>query len=102
MTAEPKPSPVGSDPAAGHHELAKECIRNADRINLLRLWGVSVFFLLFLVLGGFLRLPAWRGNLGLFAIYWSLTVAVFWASRRFGPVAPFTTLAIGLLDVPMT
>ena len=99
MTAEPRPT--GDGPAAGRHELAKERIRNADRINLLRLWGVSVFFLLFLVLGGFLRLPAWRGNLGLFAIYWSLTVAVFLASRRFGPVAPFTTLTIGLLDVPM-
>jgi PAS domain S-box-containing protein len=99
MTAEPRPT--GDDSAAGRHELAKERIRNADRINLLRLWGVSVFFLLFLLLGGFLRLPAWKGNLGLFAIYWSLTVAVFWASRRFGPVAPFTTLTIGLLDVPM-
>ena len=35
------------------------------------------------MLGGLLELPAWTGNLGLFAAYWTITVVVFWASRRF-------------------
>src|SRR5262249_29173072 len=40
-------------------ELGRESLRGVRRINVLRLWGVSAFFLLFLVLGGLLQLPAW-------------------------------------------
>jgi signal transduction histidine kinase/CheY-like chemotaxis protein len=71
-----------------------------QRINLLRLWGVSAFFALFLLLGGLLRLPAWTGNLGLFAVYWAITIAVFVASRRFERLAPFSCLVIALVDTP--
>jgi len=83
---EPTTVPTGSDASATsalHTELAHERVRGMHRINVLRLWGVSAFFALFLVLGGLLRLPAWTGNLGLFAVYWTITVAVFWAGRRF-------------------
>jgi signal transduction histidine kinase len=83
-----------------HSELAREQVHGVRRINLLRLWGVTAFFALFLVLGGLLRLPAWTGNLDLFAVYWLITALVFWASRRFERLAPFTCLAIALVDTP--
>lgn len=84
-----------------HRELTQERIQGARRINLLRFCGVSAFFVLFLVLGGLLRLPAWTGNLDLFAVYWLLTATVFWTSRRFDRVARFAMLTIALVDVPM-
>ena len=82
MTAEPTPVP----PDALHRELTSERIQSARRMNLLRFLGVSAFFALFLVLGGILGLPAWTGNLDLFAVYWAIATAVFWVSRRFPPV----------------
>lgn len=88
-------------PAALHRELARERIQSARRINLLRLCGVSAFFALFLVLGGILRLPAWTGNLDLFAGYWAVTVALFLAARHSNRVARFGTVAVALVDVPM-
>src|SRR5262245_45916643 len=63
-------------------ELARERIRSARHINVLRLIGVSAFFLLFLVLGGVLRWPAWTGNLGVLAVYWVLSGAAVWVGRR--------------------
>jgi len=84
-----------------HRELALERVRGVRRINLLRFWGVSAFFALFLVLGGLLHLPAWTGNLELFAVYWAITAAVFWASGRFERFAPFTCLTIALVDMPL-
>jgi hypothetical protein len=64
-TPEDGPSPVASGlRAAGlHHLLELERLRGVRRINMLRFWGVSAFFALFLLLGGVLRLPAWQGNL---------------------------------------
>ena len=53
------------------------------------------------MLGGLLGLPAWRGNLRLFAIYWAVSMAAFVASRRSERVARFANLAVALLDVPM-
>jgi len=44
--------------------LARERLKNARRTNEVRFWGVSAFFLLFLVLGGLLRLPAWAERSG--------------------------------------
>lgn len=99
MMGEPGSAPVAPD--ALHRELARERIQSAHRINLVRLWGVSAFFALFLVLGGLLRLRAWTGNLDLFAIYWAITAALFWASRRFPRVAQVASLAIALVDIPM-
>jgi signal transduction histidine kinase len=97
MTAEAEPRPQ----AALDRELSQERIQSARRIGLLRFVGVSAFFALFLVLGGLLRLPAWMGNLGLFSVYWAIAAVVFWATRRLPRVAPYTTLAIALVDMPM-
>jgi len=88
-------------PDALSRELARERIQSAHRINLLRFWGVSAFFALFLLLGGLLRLPAWTGNLRLFAAYWVVTLVLFLAARRSDRVARFGTLALALVDVPM-
>ena len=99
----PDTTPVPTQPDAStalHDELAHERLRGMHRINLLRLWGVSAFFALFLVLGGLLQLPAWTGNLELFAVYWVITAAVSWASRRFARLAPLSCLAIALVDTP--
>ncbi|PWU25554.1 MAG: hypothetical protein C5B48_00740 [Candidatus Rokuibacteriota bacterium] len=96
---------VDPTPADGSHglhpELVHERLRSLHTINLVRFSGVTAFFALFLLLGGLLHLPAWTGNLGLFSIYWSVTAAVFWVSRRFTRVAHVTSLAIGLVDIPM-
>ncbi|PYM92899.1 MAG: hypothetical protein DME08_20065 [Candidatus Rokuibacteriota bacterium] len=62
---------------------------------------MSAFFALFLVLGGLLRLPAWTGNLDLFAIYWTITVAVYVLSRRVERVARVASLAVAFVDMPM-
>ena len=102
--SEPTTVPTGTDASATntlHTELAHERVRGLHRINVLRLWGVSAFFALFLVLGGLLQLPAWTGNLELFAVYWTIAVAVFWASRKFERLAPFTSLTIALVDTPL-
>ncbi len=88
-------------PAGLDCELARERIRSARSINLLRLCGVSAFFLLFLALGGVLRLPAWTGNLTLFSAYWLLSLVVLWAGRRSDRLAPLTVLAVALFDVPI-
>jgi signal transduction histidine kinase len=92
---------VGAIPETLHRELGLERIQSARRVNTIRLWGVSAFFVLFLVLGGWLRLPAWIGNLDLFAFYWSAALGVFAATLRFEAVARFATLAVALLDMPM-
>src|SRR5262245_15034667 len=85
---------AAASPDALSRELARERVQSAHRINLLRFWGVSAFFALFLLLGGLLRLPAWTGNLGLFAVYWVVTFALFLTARRSDRVARFGTLAI--------
>jgi len=81
--------------------LARERLLSAHHINLLRLWGVSAFFALFVLMGHVLGMPGWTGNLELFAVYWSITAAVFLASRRLERVASASFLAIALLDMPM-
>src|SRR5262245_54793176 len=92
---------TAASPDALSRELARERVQSAQRIHLLSFWGVSAFFALFLLLGGFLRLPAWTGNLGLFAVYWVVTFALFLAARRSDQVARFGTLAIAVVDVPL-
>jgi signal transduction histidine kinase len=83
------------------HELRRERVHNGARINLLRVWTVSVFFLLFLVLGYLLKHPAWTGNLLLFTLYWAASVSVYWASSRVDRVARLSSLTVALFDVPM-
>jgi signal transduction histidine kinase len=81
--------------------LARERVQSARHINLVRVCGVSAFFVLFIVLGVVLRLPGWTGNLGLFTAYWLVAAALFWAGRRGSGGARLASLAIALVDVPM-
>jgi two-component system cell cycle sensor histidine kinase/response regulator CckA len=83
------------------HELRRERIQNAKRINLFRVCTVSLFFALFFLLGQVLRMPAWTGNLPLFGIYWVAGVVVYWASRRVERIARLSSLTVALFDVPM-
>jgi signal transduction histidine kinase len=94
-------TPPPSPPGALDRALARERIQSARRINLLRFWGVSAFFALFLLLGGLLDLPAWQGNIGLFTAYWAVAAAVLWAGRRSARVASLSILAIALFDMPI-
>ena len=101
----PPPDATGLRAAGLHHLLELERLRGVRRINVLRFWGVSAFFALFLLLGGVLGLPAWQGNLRVFCVYWALAAAVFWASRRTRPTArrqgDLTALAIAFVDTPL-
>jgi adenylate cyclase len=82
-------------------ELTRERLKNARRSNAVRFWGVSAFFLLFLVLGGLLRLPAWSGNLPLFALYWLATTVIFLVSRRSERIVLASGMAVALFDAPI-
>jgi signal transduction histidine kinase len=81
--------------------LEEERIENSRRINVLRLWGVSAFFALYLVLGGVLQIRAWQGNLGIFAVYWLVTAAIFVVSRKRVDAARLASLGIAFVDMPV-
>lgn len=82
-------------------EVARERLKNARRSNTVRFWGVSAFFLLFLILGGVLRLPEWSGNLPLFAVYWLATTVIFLVSRRSERIVLASGMAVALFDAPI-
>lgn len=81
--------------------MARERLKNARRTNAVRFWGVSAFFLLFLVLGGRLRLPEWSGNLGLFTLYWLATTVIFLVSRRSERLVLASGMAVARFDAPI-
>jgi signal transduction histidine kinase len=81
--------------------LAEERLINARRINLIRFWGITFFFALFVLLGWVLGLRTWQGNLGYFAPYWIVTALLFIAGRRWDTAARFASWAIPLVDMPM-
>jgi signal transduction histidine kinase len=81
--------------------LEEERRKNARRLDVLRLGGVSALFLLHVVLGGVLAHGAWRRGLLAFALYWAVTAGAFAASRRREAAARLTSLAIPLVDMPM-
>ena len=93
--------PVAATSEVLHRELERERTRFTHYINLVRFSGVTAFFALFLVLGGLWQLPAWQGNLKLFAVYWAFTAAAFFASLRAERVARLASLSFALFDVPM-
>jgi C4-dicarboxylate-specific signal transduction histidine kinase/CheY-like chemotaxis protein len=82
-------------------EIDRERLKNARRSNTVRFWGVSAFFLLFLILGGVLRLPEWSGNLPLFALYWLATTVIFLVSRRSERIVLASGMAVALFDAPI-
>jgi len=88
-------------PDSLQRELARERLKNARRTNAIRFWGVSAFFLLFLVLGGLFRLPAWSGNLRLFTLYWLATTVIFLASRRSERIVLASGMGVALFDAPI-
>jgi C4-dicarboxylate-specific signal transduction histidine kinase/CheY-like chemotaxis protein len=88
-------------PDSLQREFARERLKNARRANAIRFWGVSAFFLLFVVLGGLLRLPAWSGNLGLFTLYWLATTVIFLVSRRSERIVLASGMAVALFDAPI-
>ena len=83
-----------------HREVSRERLKNARRINGVRLWGVSAFFVLFLVLGGVLHLPEWSGNLLLFTLYWAATAGVYLVSRRSERLVLASGMGGALFDAP--
>ncbi len=88
-------------PDSLQRELARERLKNARRTNAIRFWGVSAFFLLFLALGGVLRLPAWSGNLWLFTVYWLAATAMFLVSRRSERIVLASSMSVALFDAPI-
>ncbi len=88
-------------PDSLQRELARERLKNARRANAVRFWGVSTFFLLFLVLGGLLRLPAWSGNLWLFTLYWVASTVIFLVGHRSARMVLASGMAVALFDAPM-
>jgi adenylate cyclase len=88
-------------PEAFRHALAGERLQSARVFTLGRFAGVSAFFALALVMGLVLRNPGWTANnWPVFAAYWAGAGLVFWFGRRSESVAPLTSLAIPLLDMP--
>ena len=84
-----------------HREVSRERLKNARRINSVRLWGVSAFFVLFLGLGGVLHLPEWSGNLPLFTLYWAATLAIYMVSRRSERLVLASGMGVALFDAPI-
>jgi hypothetical protein len=92
---------IQGSPDSLQRELARERLKNARRSNAVRFWGVSAFFLLFLILGGLLRLPARSGNLPLFTFYWFATTVIFLISRRSERIVLASGMAVALFDAPI-
>ncbi|HEY4119620.1 MAG TPA: ATP-binding protein [Byssovorax sp.] len=79
---------------------ARERVASGRRINSVRFAGVTLFFALHAALGGALGMPAWRGNLGFFAVYWALALALFVVGRWREVAARASGLAVGAVDMP--
>jgi len=80
--------------------VARERVRNARWMNALRFAGVTSLFGLSAVLGLLMDLPQWRGNLGLFGVYWTVTAILAGLTFRSSRFAPWSAVALPLLDVP--
>lgn len=91
---------VDPEVASARKVIGAEQLRNARRVHRVRFIGVSLFFLLFLVLGGLLHDKSWQGNLTPFALYWAASIAVVLSTRTDGPLARALTLATAVIDMP--
>jgi adenylate cyclase len=91
---------AGTDPTDAFADaLATERLQNGRRLCWLRLAGVSGFFALTVALG--LSDATWRGNLGLFAVYWVIAVGLLWRSLQAGVPLRLVGLDIALVDMPL-
>lgn len=81
--------------------LDEERQRGALQVGRYRLYGVTAFYLLSLILGLALDRREWRGNLDIFTIYWLCSCALVIAARRRPGAARINWFALGLIDVPV-
>ena len=90
------------DPGAVAFEraLAEERRLNVRRLGLLRFMAVSVFFALFLLLGGALRIAYWQAPIPVFAGYWVVVGLSAWIARRVERVTSYAALSVPLVDMP--
>lgn len=102
---EPRGDPPDSGDALLRNQLRQELERawlvNGRNLNLIRFAGVSLLFLLSLVMSQVLGLADWQGNLGPFFVYWLLAAALYLLSRRSGPGALRASMAVPFVDMPM-
>ena len=90
------------DPGAVAFEraLAEERRLNVRRLGLLRFMAVSVFFALFLLLGGALRIAYWQAPIPVFAGYWVVVGLSAWIARRVERLTSYAALSVPLVDMP--
>jgi len=84
------------DPGAVAFEraLAEERRLNVRRLGLLRFMAVSVFFALFLLLGGALRIAYWQAPIPVFAGYWVVVGLSAWIARRVERLTSYAALEL--------
>ncbi|MEW6304100.1 MAG: adenylate/guanylate cyclase domain-containing protein [Verrucomicrobiota bacterium] len=95
----PASNSVDQDPF--ERAMARERLRNARLVNLLRLVGVALFLAVHLVLGELMGDAAWRGNVGLMSAYLLLALAVHLEGRRRSGMARLGAFSVPFLDMPM-
>ena len=81
--------------------LSRARMRGAKQLNQLRLWGVTAFFALKLLLVVVFGLSNWRAGLALLGVYGSVALAIYGAGRVSDQLTYLTGLTIPLFDMPM-
>jgi len=82
--------------------IAEERLLSARRVSVFRFFGISVAYLINLLMPRIIpEAAAAQADLLLFAAYWLLAAVVFWAARQSDRVAGVVGLDIALLDMPM-
>ena len=91
------------DADATDEAFAAERLRSIRFLGLFRLIGVSLAAVLNVVLPVvFPASRAFQSDLRLFACWWALAAAVFWASRRSARMAALVGIDVPLIDMPFT
>ncbi|MEN9809737.1 MAG: hypothetical protein RLZZ488_1304 [Pseudomonadota bacterium] len=83
-------------------ELETERLGNVRRLAAIRLFTVSVFFALHLIMGWGFGLQTFRGKELIFLLYSTVAALLWIASRQSQTVRNASTFAIPLLDIPFT
>jgi adenylate cyclase len=81
--------------------MEREKLRNAKRLNLLRLVAAGVFLLIHLIFGLALHNAAWVVNIPALGLYMLAAGAVLAAGVRSPRVARVSSLAVPFVDMPM-
>jgi adenylate cyclase len=86
---------------AARQALAAERLRSARVLGLLRFVGISIACALNLLLPEVLHeTRALQADIRLFACYWLVAAAVFWANRHFVRIAQLVGVDIAVVDMP--